>query len=102
MPCRRKHVHFFNGVTTRNRQHRHLFGALTEANMMPMSDGRHRHRYSTRTDQVLDHTHHLGRLSGPNINIGNGQHIHRGRGMTSRNRDHRHRYRFTTRRNMPI
>lgn len=97
---RRTHIHYFSGVTRRNRNHRHSFADHTGENM-PMEDGRHRHRYGVETDRVLNHRHRLFNITGPNINLGNGRHIHRARGISSLDFNHRHPYQFTTRRNVP-
>ena len=97
---RRTHIHYFSGVTRRNRNHRHDFADHTWENM-PMVNGRHRHRYDVVTDWALNHRHRLYRITGPNLRIGNGRHIHPARGISSPDFNHRHRYEFRTRRNVP-
>jgi len=63
--------------------------------VMPMSCGGHRHRYSMNTD-FFGHNHRITGECGPAISIGNGKHIHFISGGTACDSSHSHRFQFCT------
>ena len=63
--------------------------------MMPMSCGGHRHRYSMNTD-FSGHNHRITGECGPAINLGGGKHIHLISGSTACDCGHSHRFEFCT------
>jgi hypothetical protein len=73
------HSHNFNGVTTSDYMHTHVFKGNTEpANNL----GKHTHEYTINTTFKNDHQHCIKGETGPAIPLPNGEHYHILKGQT--------------------
>lgn len=93
------HVHEFQASTgfaeSGDDRHNHRFAGVT-GEAIPICDGQHVHKYSTRTDFVEGHYHEVLGTTCPNINVSDGKHIHFVCGCTTVEDNHKHKYEFAT------
>lgn len=91
------HVHEIQGsvklAENENGRHNHRFTTVS-SQVIPITGG-HKHVFFVNTD-FIDHHHELAGETGPAVNVGNGKHVHFATGSTTIDDNHNHSYQFAT------